>query len=810
MSLSRKRWHDPAPVSAEKSAALAEALDILPATARVLLNRGIADAASGREFLRPSLEQLHSPWLMTGMEQAVARIGTALEKGEKIVVYGDYDVDGITAAALLMETLRQLGAAAVDFYMPSRFREGYGLHREALEEIAAAGGELVITVDCGINAAAEGACARSLGLDLIITDHHQPLEKAAAAVILNPLQEGCRYPFKDLAGAGIAFKLAAALLERAGGPFPEHLLELAALGTVADLVPLRGENRVLTACGIERMRRSPRPGLRALAEAGELEPGRIDSYALAFILAPPLNAAGRLGEADPALHLLLEQSEEEAGRLAQALHRTNRQRRDTGAQILQEAEEALAADRRGVGEHIITLAGAGWPRGVIGIVASRLAERFYRPVVLVSLDGEEGRGSARSIPGFDITAALQSCAPLLERFGGHEQAAGLTIKAAHLDQLREQLNSYAAARLRPEQLSPLIEFDAALAPGEIGLELARELTLLEPFGSGNPRPLFCSRGWALHSWRLVGAGRSHLKLELARGGHRAAPIFFSAAALEPSLERERPLDLAFTLREGRFNDRPVLDMVLRDLRPGGSAGSGRVTVIDRRGVHDRAAAVKQILNSAAGVPTVIFAATKRRQAALERQLPPAPPLAFLSSGRDNYERGLAASPEGWRQLILYDLPLSGKMLEPFFRGCPGGGAVEIHLLYSEADGKRNDLLLGAALPSPGALEALYRAWSEAAAAGESEFPGKLRETPGLPAGEKFWERSLKIFDEAGLARSGAPLPPEDRSKLGQLFDSSPFFQAAQKRRESCLRYQEQLLESSPEELAAFWDKQLKG
>ncbi|NLA11908.1 MAG: hypothetical protein GX883_07280, partial [Firmicutes bacterium] len=248
----------------------------------------------------------------------------------------------------------------------------------------------------------------------------------------------------------------------------------------------------------------------------------------------------------------------------------------------------------------------------------------------------------------------------------------------------------------------------------------------------------------------------------------------------------------------------------RDLRPGGSAGSGRVTVIDRRGVHDRAAAVKQILNSAGGVPTVIFAATKRRQVALEGQLPPAPPLAFLSSGRDNYERGLAVSPEGWRQLILYDLPLSGKMLEPFFKGCPGGGAVKIHLLYSEADGKRNDLLLGAALPSPGALEALYRAWSEAAAAGESEFPGKLRETLGFPAGEKFWERSLKIFDEAGLARSGAPLPPEALAALEQLFDSSPLFQAAQKRRESCLRYQEQLLESSPEELAAFWDKQLKG
>lgn len=807
MSLSQKRWRDPAPAPVEETAALAKALDILPATARILFNRGIEDAASGREFLHPSLEQLPSPWLMKGMERAVARIGTALEKGEKIVVYGDYDVDGITAAALLIETLRQLGAAA-DFYLPSRFREGYGLHREALEEISAAGGDLVITVDCGMNAAAEGACARSLGLDLIITDHHQPLEETGAAVILNPLQEGCRYPFKDLAGVGIAFKLAAALLERAGGPFPEHLLELAALGTVADLVPLRGENRVLTACGIERMRRSPRPGLQALAEAGGVEPEQIDSYVLAFILAPPLNAAGRLGEADPALHLLLEQNEAEAGRLASALHQTNRQRRDTGARILQEAEAALTADRRGAGEHIITLAGADWPHGVIGIVASRLAERFYRPVVLIGLDGAEGRGSARSIPGFNITAALDSCAPLLDRFGGHEQAAGLTIKAAHIDELREQLNRYAAPRLQPEQLSPLIEIDAALTPPEIGLGLARELTLLEPFGRGNPRPLFCSRGWELHSWRLVGAERSHLKLELARGGHRAAPIFFSAAALEPSLERDRPLDLVFTLREGRFNDRPVLDMVLQDLRRGESAADGRVAVIDRRGERNRLAALKQILSAGGDAPAIIFTGTKRRQAALEQQLPASPTLAFLSSGRDNYERGLAAPPEGWRQLILYDLPLSGKMLEPFFKSCPGGGTVKIHLLYSEADGKRNDLLLGAALPSRSALETLYRAWAEAAAAGESEFPGKLPEKLALPGGKNFWERSRKIFAEAGLARGGAPLPPKDFSNLEQLFDSSPLFRAAQERREGCLRYQEYLLESSPEELAVFWEKQL--
>ncbi len=809
MSLSRKRWSSPPAAPDEQCAALAEALDILPATARILLNRGIENAAAGRAFLQPSLEQLHSPWLMQGMEQAVDRIAAALEKGEKIVVHGDYDVDGITAAALLVEALQRLGAAAVDYYLPSRFREGYGLHREALEQLAAAGADLVITVDCGINAVEEGACARSLGLELIITDHHQPFGGAVeAAAILNPLQEGCPYPFKDLAGAGVAFKLAAALMERAGAPFPEDLLGLVALGTVADLVPLCGENRALTACGLERLRRSPRPGLRALAAAGGVEPGQIDSYALAYILSPPLNAAGRLGEADPAIRLLLERDPEKAGQLALALHRTNQERRNTGARILQQAETVLAEDRRSAGEHIITLAGADWPPGVIGIAASRLAERFYRPVVLISLDGAWGRGSARSIPGFNITAALQSCAGLLERFGGHEQAAGMTLRAAHIDRLREQLNLYAAPRLRPEQLSPLIEFDAALAPKEIDLALARELTLLEPFGRGNPPPLFCSRDWELQSWRLVGADRSHLKLDLTRGGYTTAPIFFAAAALEPSLERERPLDLAFTLREGYFNDRPVLDMVLKDLRRADRAGCGRVTVIERRGERRRLACLEKIL-SLEERPVVIFAATKRRQAALKRRLPASKTLAFLGSGRDNYRKGDAALPEGGRTLVLYDLPLHGQMLEPFFKSCSGSGAVAVYLLYSEADRKRNDLLLDLALPSRSALAEIYRAWSEAAAGGEADFPGKLRKRFELPASRRFWERSLKIFTEAGLASGGAPLPPPERAAPEQLFDGSPLFRAAHQRREDCLRYQQLLLEGAPGELAACWNELLE-
>ncbi len=811
MSLSQKRWGEPSPVRPEEAAAMADELGILPAVARVMLNRGIISAGAARAFLYPSPEQLHSPWLMKGMEGAVERICAALDKGEKIVVHGDYDADGITAAALMVEALRQLGASAVDFYLPSRFREGYGLHREALEQIAAAGADLVITVDCGINAAAEAACARGLGLDLIVTDHHQPLaELEGAAAVLNPLQEGCPYPFKELSGAGIAFKLAAALMERAGAPFPAGLLDLAALGTVADVVPLLGENRVLVACGLEQLKRSPRLGLQALAGAAGLQQERIDSYALAFILAPPLNAAGRLGEADPAISLLLERDEAEAGRRALLLHQANRQRRDTEMQILQEAEAMLAADRRAAGETVITLAGEGWPHGVIGIVASRLVERYYRPAVLIGVEGSEGRGSARSIPGFDITAALSSCAPLLERFGGHTGAAGFTIDPSRVDDLREGLNSYAAPRLQGEKLRPLIELDAALEAPEIGIDLARQLRLLEPFGTGNPTPLFCSAGWELRSWRLVGGGKEHLKLNLVRDEHRAAPIFFSAAALEPSLGRSRRFDLAFTLREGSYLDRPSLDMVLKDLRSGDSRTCGRVAVIDRRGTSNRRAALQELLSAGDGEPAVIFAGTERRIAALKRFLPAEQRLAFLSSGRDNGDRNSALLAE-CRLLVLYDLPLSGKLLEPFFKKCAGDAGIHIWLLYGGADRKRNRLLLDLSLPSRSALSEIYSAWSEAASgSGGVSFPGCLQEKLAPGAGEKFWRRCLKIYTEAGLCRGGGPSPPDDPLRLENCFDCSPAFQRALELRESCHRYQEMLLNAPPEELAAFWDDLLKG
>ena len=811
MSLSRKRWSVPAVPPPEEAAALAEALGVRPAVARVLMNRGLGSAGAARAFLDPSLGQLHSPWLMQGMEQAVERICAALEKGEKIVVHGDYDADGITAAALMVEALRQLGAAAADFYLPSRFREGYGLHREALERIAGEGADLVITVDCGINAAAEAACARELGLDLIITDHHQPFALMdEAAAVLNPLQLGCPYPYKELSGAGIAFKLASALMERAGAPFPAGLLDLAALGTVADVVPLTGENRVLAACGLEQMRREPRPGIRALARAAGLQPEGVNSYALAFVLAPPLNAAGRLGEADPAIKLLLERDAAAAEEPALLLHRTNRRRRDREMQILQEAEAMLAADRSGAGETVITLAGEGWSQGIIGIVASRLAERYYRPAVLIGLEEGEGRGSARSIPGFDITAALGSCGALLERFGGHTGAAGFSIHPSRVKDLREGLNRYAASRLQGELLRPLIELDGFLKASEIDMELASQLELLEPFGAGNPAPLFCSAGWELKSWRLVGGEREHLKLNLARGGRSAEPIFFSAAVLESSLARGRRLDLAFNLRKGSYHDRPTLDLVLKDLRGADSAARGRVTVFDRRAAGRRPALLQELLKSGGG-EALIFTATKRRAAALERSLPAGQRVAFMSSGMDNGAMGAAPAAAGRQLLVLYDLPLSGKLLEPFFNHCFGQGHLDIWLLYSGADMKLNELLLDLSLPARSALVEMYRAWSEAAPGREGvPSPPSLQGRSAPPGtGDRLWRRCMKIYREAGLCREGEPIPAEELSGLERRLDDSPSFRRYLDLRESCERYQERLLSASAEELADCWDELLK-
>lgn len=824
MNRNGKRWILPSPGEGQV-AALARELQVAPAVARALVHRGVADAEQARAFFNPSPEQLASPWLMQGMDCAVERILLALDKGERVALYGDYDADGITATALLVEVLRALGGDPL-FELPSRFAEGYGLHAAALEKLRGAGCTLAVTVDCGITAASEAEYARAIGLDLIITDHHRPREALPrACAVLNPLQEGCCYPFKELAGVGIAYRLAAALREKCGGRTAEEWLDLAALGTVADVVPLTGENRVLAALGLERINRHARPGLKALAEASGLQVAMINSGHLAYILAPALNAAGRMGDPLPAVHLLLEREEAAARPLAASLRQENQRRRAVEQQIFSEAEAALALDPgTSDGRHILVAAGEGWHPGVIGIVASRLVEKYYRPVVLISLEGEEGRGSARSIPGFDITAALSATSGLLERFGGHTGAAGLTVAAGRVAELAAALEAYAARALKEVDLVPSLFLDGEMEEHEITLETARQLNLLQPFGTGNPEPVFCSRGWDLLSWRQVGAAKSHLKFSLDRGGRALNPIFFSAAERAASLQRGRALDLALALREGIYRDQPVLEVELKEIAFGDSSGSGRVTVIDRRGKGAGISYIRELLRRS-GAPVAVFSGTAARRAQLAQGLDGYGPVHFLTSGGNGGESGGGgagmtgggAGETAPRDLVLHDLPVHFSAVAPFFSAAPPGGELRVHLLFDTRGLRLNAGLLAAALPEEAALEEACRAVRESAAGDGSGTAAGL--TPAaffalLPpgVGESYRRRSLEIFLEAGILEQvpGGSLKVRGNKTGENSYAASPAYREACSLREQCRLFQEALLEEGGEAVAALLERGARG
>ncbi|HHW13524.1 MAG TPA: single-stranded-DNA-specific exonuclease RecJ, partial [Firmicutes bacterium] len=516
-----RRWIWP-PDCAEQIEKLEQG-GISPVLARVLAARGFSEPAAAHAFLHPE-SAFGDPRLLLGMEQAVRRIEAAFAAGERIRVYGDYDVDGLSATALLVEYLQSRGAR-VDFRLPSRFEEGYGLSLAAVEEAAADGVRLLLTVDCGITAAAEVARAAELGVEVIVTDHHEPpAELPRAVAVLNPKQPGCPYPFKELAGVGVAFKLVEALAGVAQESVQDRLgplLDLVALGTVADVVPLLGENRLHARWGLERLRSSPRPGLAALLQVGEL--GRkSDSAVIAFGLAPRLNAAGRLGDATIGVRLLLERNPARAEALARELEAANRTRQALEEQIMAEAVAAL--EGQGEPERALALvaAGEGWHPGVIGIVAQRVVERFHRPAVVISLDGGVGRGSARSIPGFHLYDALRECADLFVKFGGHAMAAGLTLPAGNVPAFRERLAAVAAARLAPEDLQPTLRLDACVAAEDLRPELVEELQALAPFGAGNPSPVLVLQGAEIVEERLVGEGGRHWKLSVRPAGAKAA------------------------------------------------------------------------------------------------------------------------------------------------------------------------------------------------------------------------------------------------------------------------------------------------
>jgi len=567
-SVRRARWQE-APCPSDLAPRLCRELGVSPLLGRLLANRGLATPEQARLFLQGSLDDLPDPRLLAGMEAAVSLLDAALAGGEHIRVWGDYDVDGVAATALLVRALQALGGN-VSHYLPHRVQEGYGLNQAALHRCAREGVKLLVTVDCGIGAGDEVALARRLGMQVVITDHHLPPEALPPAdAIINPHQPGCAYPEKELCGAGLAFKLLDALCRRRGlaARSPCHFLDLVALATVADMVPLQGENRLLVQAGLSALRTTRKLGLQALMAEAQIEPERLDVYHLGYVLGPRLNAAGRLQSAQAALDLLLTPDAAEAAALARQLSQWNRARQEEEKRTLEQALAMVQAECDLEREWALVLAHESWHPGVVGIVASRLVERYCRPALLVALRDGAGKGSGRSIPGFHLYQALCECADLLERFGGHEMAAGFSVAPEQVPALRQRLCQVAAAQLRPEQLSPLLVVDAWVKPAALGVELGQECARLQPFGHGNPSPLLGLQGAELCEARPVGDG-SHLRLRLRAGGQEHTGIWFGYGYLAEHLQPPEPLDLVFVPALNEWNGACRLDLQVADLRAG--------------------------------------------------------------------------------------------------------------------------------------------------------------------------------------------------------------------------------------------------
>jgi len=569
--LPRPRWEAPSTPDPLVVSRLTEALNLRSEVCALLAVRGHGDPESAKAFLRPMLDRLHDPALLADGPEAADRIVRAVREGTTILVHGDYDVDGVCATALLTRYLRSVGARVVPF-VPHRLRDGYDFGEAGLRAARDAGARLVVTVDSGTVAHEAVGAAREMGLEVIVVDHHALGTKAAPAdLLVNPQRPDCRYPEKGLCGTGLAFKVSELVGRRLDAPRDDLLamLDLVALATVADLVPLRGENRILVGRGLRRFADSRVPGLRALLRTSGVEAASVTAGRLGFVVAPRLNAAGRIGEASDALRLLMTDDDREAALLAGRLEEINRARQEEDRRTLDEALDLLAKDFDPGHDFGVVLASEGWHPGVIGIVASRVVERIHRPVVMVALDGASGRGSARSIPGFHLYDALHATRGHLRRFGGHRQAAGMDLDRERLEAFRTDFNREARARLGEDDLRPVHRPDLELPLEAIDLDLIHWLGYLGPHGIANPRPIFLVRGVALEQVRTV--KDRHLKLSLRSGSARVDAIGFGLAPAHPPDTLGRgPFDALIKLERNEWRGvaRPQAHLV--GLTPTGS------------------------------------------------------------------------------------------------------------------------------------------------------------------------------------------------------------------------------------------------
>ncbi|PLS15626.1 single-stranded-DNA-specific exonuclease RecJ [Bacillus sp. M6-12] len=644
---SRTRW---VAKSADNQAVnrLTQELNITPLVAKLLVHRGIHTREEARSFLFVREQEFHDPFLLHGMDTAVDRIKEAIEKRENILIFGDYDADGVSSTAVMMLTLKKLGAI-VDYYIPNRFTEGYGPNEKAFRMASESGVNLLITVDTGISAVHEAQVAKELGMDYIITDHHEPgpvLPDALA--IIHPKLETGIYPCKELAGVGVAFKLAHGLL----GEFPADLLEIAAIGTIADLVPLKGENRLIAALGIEGLQRTNRPGLTALMKVAGIQQETLSEESVGFGMAPRINAAGRLGSADPAIELLLAESREDAENIAAEIDAMNKERQALVAEIAREAIKEVEENYPPDDNSVLIVGKEGWNSGIVGIVASKLVERFYRPAIVLSYDSEKGlaKGSARSIEGFDLFKNLSACRDILPHFGGHTMAAGMTLKIEDVEVLRSRLNKLAEEVLTEEDFIPVTKVDGQAALSDISLQTIEEMGMLAPFGMGNPKPRILIESSGISSIRKIGSDQSHMKLLLEADGNTLDGIGFGLGRYADEISPLSEISVIGELAVNEWNNMRKPQIFLYDL------AVSHWQLFDYRGI-------KQAKKSLSSIPEA-----KRRMIAFN-------PATIVTLGLDDMdvtlvmdERSAAEASLSGVYLVLLDMPPTTAILESLLAG----------------------------------------------------------------------------------------------------------------------------------------------
>lgn len=591
-------------VEQEVQQQLEKELNISSAAARMLVVRGIQTADEARAFVRPSLDKLHDPFLMKDMDKAVERLHQAITQGEKILIYGDYDVDGTTAVALMYRFLGGIGrgkaamghsqselmdngsiskspegvqypiggtASNIDYYIPDRYTEGYGVSQQGIDYAAKQGCRLIITLDCGIKAVEKIAYANSKGIDVIVCDHHTPGDTLPDAVaVLNMKRSDCPYPYKDLSGCGVGFKLAQAYTLQYGLPFDNlvPLLQLLAMSIASDIVPITGENRILAHFGIKQLNTSPFIGLSAIMAVAGIEAKKLTINDLVYKIGPRINACGRMKSGRAAVELLLTDDTHFARQQAEEVNHHNEDRRDCDSETTKEALQQLQEDPTYANRRSTIVYAPHWHKGVVGIVASRLIETYYRPTIVLTA-GENGiiSGSARSVGGFDIYAAIDSCHDLLTNFGGHKYAAGLSMHIDDLPRFRERFEAYVATHILPNQLQPTLDIEAELQLGDITKSFYNVLRYLEPFGPGNPRPLFVSRRLINHrDTRVVGKEREHLRLDVTDRVNAITGIAFGRADMAEYIQNGNAVDICYELNENTFNHFTTIQMMVQDIR----------------------------------------------------------------------------------------------------------------------------------------------------------------------------------------------------------------------------------------------------